>query len=178
MKFIQQQQQKMARLRTQIQHGFSLIELMVTVSILAILLAIGVPSFIDIMLSSKLSSYANNFLASTYLTRGEAIKRNRAVTLCASSNSTTCGGSWEQGWIVTLLPEETVLHREQALNSGFKMTGTGGISRLDFQGTGVGATQATLTVCRATPLGKQERVIRVSATGRAAVSKTATGLCS
>lgn len=175
MKF-SQHQGRMTYLRVQIQRGFTLVELMITITVLGILLAIAVPSFTDAVLGSKLSSYANNFLASTYLARGEAIKRNSVVNLCASSNGTSCTGNWEQGWII--LAGTTVIHRQQALSSGLKMTESGGASSIDFQPTGVGATQATLTVCRATPsVGSQERVISISATGRASVAKTTTGSC-
>lgn len=170
-------QGRMTHLRAQIQRGFTLVELMVTITVLGILLAIAVPSFTDAVLGSKLSSYANNLLASTYLARGEAIKRNSVVNLCASSNGTSCTGNWEQGWII--LAGSTVIHRQQALSSGLKMTASGGASSIDFQPTGVGVTQTTLTVCRATPsVGSQERVISISATGRASVAKTTTGSCS
>ena len=170
-------QGRMTHLRVLIQQGFSLIELMIAIALLGILLAIAVPSFTDAVLGSKLRSYANNFLASTYQARGEAIKRNSVVKLCASSNGTSCTGSWEQGWIVQAF-DGTVIQRQPALSSGMKMTESGGISSIDFQPTGVGATQATLTVCRATPsAGDQERVISINSTGRASISKTTTGSC-
>ena len=79
--------------------GFTLIELVVTLTVAAILLAIAVPSFYDATLGSKLASYANNFVASVSLARSEAIKRNAAVTLCASSDGASCAsGGWEQGF--------------------------------------------------------------------------------
>lgn len=167
----------MTRLRVPIQQGFSLIELMIAIALLGILLAIAVPSFTDAVLGSKLRSYANNFLASTYLARGEAIKRNSVVKLCASSNGTSCTGSWEQGWIVQA-SDGTVIQRQPALSSGLKMTESDGVGSIDFQPTGVGATQATLTVCRAMPsAGDQERVISINSTGRASITKTTTGSC-
>lgn len=169
-------QGRMAHLRAQIQRGFTLVELMITITVLGILLAIAVPSFTDAVLGSKLGSHANNLLASVYLARGEAIKRNSVVNLCASSNGTSCTGNWEQGWII--LAGSTVIHRQSALSSGLKMTESGGVSSINFQPTGVGVTPATLTVCRATPsVGSQERVISISATGRASVAKTTTGFC-
>lgn len=166
----------MTHLQVPIQQGFSLIELMIAIALLGILLAIAVPSFTDAVLGSKLRSYANNFLASTYLARGEAIKRNSVVKLCASSNGTSCTGSWEQGWIV--LAGTTAIQRQPALSSGMKMTESGGISSIDFAPTGVGVTPATLTLCRATPsAGNQERVISINSTGRASIAKTTNASC-
>jgi type IV fimbrial biogenesis protein FimT len=76
------------------QRGFTLVELMLAIAIFAILLAIAVPSFRDASLGSRLSSIANNMIASAQLARSEAIKRNAVITLCASSNGTRAGSSW------------------------------------------------------------------------------------
>jgi len=158
--------------------GFTLIELLVTIFIAAILLAIAVPNFNDAVLGARLSAQANNLLASVQLARSEAIKRNTATTLCQSSDGATCtnSGGWEQGWVV--LTGTTVLQHQQALPTGLKVTQTGGTSSLSFQPIGVGATAATFTVCRSSPVGKQERVVTVSATGVAYVTRTTAGACS
>jgi len=83
-----------------LQRGLSLIELLVTMSIAVILLTIGVPSFIDLMASSKATSYANDLLADLNYARSEAITRGVRVTVCHSSDSATCSGIWSDGWIV------------------------------------------------------------------------------
>jgi type IV fimbrial biogenesis protein FimT len=151
---------------------------MVTIAVIAVLLAIAVPSFNNATLGGKLSSYANNFVASLHLARSEAIKRNAAVTLCVSTNGTSCAsGGWEQGWIVRAA-DGTVIQRQQALPTGLKVTEAGGAASLSFQPSGVGATSATVTICRATPtVGGQERVVSISATGQATVSRTTAGAC-
>ena len=159
-------------------HGFNLIELMVTIAIMAITLSIAIPSMSNLVLTSKLSGYANHLVASAYLARSEAIKRNLIVTLCTSTNGTSCAGSggWEQGWII--LTGTEIVRYQQATATGIKITESNGISSLTFQATGVGSTQATLTVCRNTPtVGDQERVVTISATGRPSVAKTTTGIC-
>ncbi|PPC93790.1 MAG: prepilin-type cleavage/methylation domain-containing protein [Methylotenera sp.] len=159
------------------QQGFSLIEMMVVVTIMAILASVAFPAFDDALLSTKLRSYANNFIASTHLARSEAIKRNAVVTLCVSTNGTSCGaGGWEQGWLI--LSGASVLQYQQATASGYKITEANGIDSLSFQPTGIGVTQATLTFCRATSsTGEQKRVVTLSSSGRASVSKTSAGAC-
>lgn len=160
--------------------GFTLIELMVVVAMVALLATLAAPSLTDISLSSKLSSDANRLASSAALARGEAIKRNATITLCASSNGTSCAasGGWEQGWI--MLSGSTVLIKESASASGITITNSLSSNRsLSFVATGVGSDQASFTVCRKTPtLGSQERVVTVSATGNTSVKKTTSGICS
>lgn len=174
--------------------GFTLIELMVTIAVLAILLGIGVPSFNEATLGSKLRSYANNLVASINLARSEAIKRNTVVTLCVSGDGASCAttGGWEQGWIVACKatspsstcdgsgPDWIVFHRQQGASNGFKITESSltPLRAIDLMPTGVGSTTATFTLCRATPsVGTQQRQVSVNSTGRATVSKTSGSTC-
>lgn len=88
--------------------GFTLIELMLTVALLGIVVAIGVPAMGDFVRNSRLTSSVNDFIAATTIGRSEAIKRRSAVTVCASDDSlattpacdTGAGTSWEKGWVV------------------------------------------------------------------------------
>lgn len=155
--------------------GFTLVELMTAIAVLSILLSVALPSFENMLLSGRLRSYANELVASVYLARSEAIKTNSVVRLCASSNGTSCDGSWGQGWVV-LRSNDAVVQAHGALADGYVINA--GATTLSFKATGIGATQTSLTVCKATPsAGDHERVVTISATGRPSVSKTTTGSC-
>jgi type IV fimbrial biogenesis protein FimT len=165
--------------RTDRQAGFTLLELMVGVTIIAILLAMAVPSFTDAGLPSQLRSVANDLVAASQLARSEAIKRNTAMTLCVSPDGATCGsGNWNQGWILLATGNPQPLHRELPAPNGYRVTPAGGAIALTFQATGIDATSETFTICRKTPkVGSQERVVTISAVGRASVQTTTAGVC-
>jgi len=82
--------------------GFTLMELMVTLSIAGILLGIAIPSFNDSIRNNRLTVYTNEFVTFLNLARSEAVKRGVRVTICKSSDSSTCtnAGDWSQGWIL------------------------------------------------------------------------------
>lgn len=157
--------------------GFTLVELMVTIMVLVVLVSVAVPSFDSIRLLSRLNSYSTDLVAGSQVARSEAIKRNAQVTLCVSSNGTSCAttGQWETGWIV--ISGTQVIQKQPATATGYQMRDSGGLSALLFEPTGVGATAANFTICRSSPVGSQERVVKVSATGRSSITRTSTGIC-
>lgn len=164
--------------------GFTLIEAMVAVSLMAVLLMIAVPSFNNAALGSQLRASANDLAAAAFLARSEAIKRNRVVTLCMSADGESCSatGGWEQGWAILLTETPptppTPLQRYKAAPAGLKITARA-VTSLSFQPTGAGATAAVFTVCRATPsVGPEERVVTIDATGRPWIKRTTGAVCS
>jgi type IV fimbrial biogenesis protein FimT len=81
--------------------GFTLIELMVTIALAAIILTQAVPSFNSLVQNNRLISQKNEFISTLNLARSEALKRGTRVTVCASTDQATCDtADWEQGWIV------------------------------------------------------------------------------
>lgn len=80
--------------------GFTLLELLITVAVAAILAALAAPGFASLINSNRLSAQANEVVASLQLARTEAIKQNRRVIICRSTNGTSCAGAgqWDQ-WI-------------------------------------------------------------------------------
>jgi type IV fimbrial biogenesis protein FimT len=86
--------------------GFTLIELMVTISLIAILLALAVPSLQNLVRKAQLRSTTQELAAALVYARSEAIKRGLPVTMCKSANpeatSPSCStdASWQTGWLV------------------------------------------------------------------------------
>jgi type IV fimbrial biogenesis protein FimT len=74
--------------------------MMITIAVAAILLGLGVPSFIEMTVRNRLTTYSNDFVASVNYARSEAIRRGKPVSICKSSSGTGCGGTWSDGWIV------------------------------------------------------------------------------
>ncbi len=82
-------------------NGYSLIELLIVVSIVGLLVALSAPSFQDTIESTNTNSQIKVMLTTLNLARSEAIKRGQDVTLCASDDGTDCDiNAWSEGWIV------------------------------------------------------------------------------
>jgi type IV fimbrial biogenesis protein FimT len=175
------------------QSGTTLLELMVVLAVAAILLMIGVPSLASLASTSRLAGATNEMIASLYLARGEAIKRNGRAVVCPSASGTSCAGSggWQQGWIVFHdannnaaldLGEAVILVRHQ-LPAGLGLTGNDHVSNyISYSPTGAakmisGAFQAgTLTLCQESA-PEMARQIKISVTGRPRVMKVALAAC-
>ena len=157
--------------------GFTLVELMIVLVIVAVILIIGVPSYNTLALRAKLKSYANEMVASAITARSEAIKRNAPVRLCiANSDGDDCagGGDWDQGWVV-IDPNDTVVKYQQALD-GIKVFELSSVHTVAFQPSGVSSTPVTMTVCQQEPEeGIEEREVRITSTGRPSVATTTDG---
>ena len=85
------------------QHGTTLIEMLTVVSIAAILLAIGVPSYQYVTTANRVSAEVNALLSDMQFARSEAVKEGQMVTVCPSTNQTQCDANstaWQTGWIV------------------------------------------------------------------------------
>jgi type IV fimbrial biogenesis protein FimT len=80
------------------QRGFTLIELMVTISVAAILVALAAPGMIEFMARNRLSSQTNELIAEIAQARSESATRGARISLCISSDGTTCTGTdWAVG---------------------------------------------------------------------------------
>jgi type IV fimbrial biogenesis protein FimT len=81
--------------------GFTLIELMIAVFVLAVVIAISIPLFSGVVNGSRLTSNANELVAAMQSARAEAIRQNRRTSLCGSDDGLNCSNTtpW-RGWVV------------------------------------------------------------------------------
>lgn len=88
--------------------GFTLTELVVTVTIVGILSALAAPNFIEMVRDNRLTGITNELIGDMLLSRTEAIKRNNPVVICKTNDAsvadpvcdTTNSSPWSKGWIV------------------------------------------------------------------------------
>lgn len=94
--------------------GFTIVELSVVLVIIAVTAAVALPSFDRLIRSNRVSTQANELIASLALARTEAIRTNtptvgnRDVVLCPSSDGLTCAVDWNDGWIVARRVDDTI----------------------------------------------------------------------
>jgi type IV fimbrial biogenesis protein FimT len=98
------------------QGGFTLIEVMVAISVLAVLMAIAIPGLREFVVRNRMASLSNEFSANMSEARNEAISRNQCVTMCQSDNTdnaltggavscaTTGSSNWMRGTFIFLNP--------------------------------------------------------------------------
>ena len=159
--------------------GFTLLELMVTLAVAAILATIAIPSFWNLIQSNRATTEANELVSALHLARSEAIKRGTRVSLCPSSNQTTCTGgtNWSQGWIVfldTAANDGSAAVVGEVIRAWNRLSGNNnltGPSTVRYRGPGdvisAGDFFHQLTGCT----GDQRRAINIAASGRISVTR-------
>ncbi|MDP9933164.1 GspH/FimT family pseudopilin [Variovorax paradoxus] len=164
--------------------GFTLIELMVTVAVAAVLLVVAVPSFVSFQRNSELTSATNSFVAAVNAARGEAMKRGMNAMVVP-----TTGTDWSTGWTVFVDQDrsgglntgDTTVLQQPAFPSYLSATGQGTASEtpayIMFDASGYAKTKTagfgalTMTIARSdvsdTAQTAQTRRIVIAKSGRA-----------
>jgi type IV fimbrial biogenesis protein FimT len=136
--------------------GFTLLELLITMSLAAILLTIAVPSFRYVSNSNRIAGEVNGLLGDLQFARAEAIKEGRYVTVCVADALGNCTNatSWQNGWIVFSDPTdvgvhdagETVLRQQAPFSSTDTFNASNGVSVITFnrEGYAIGIANGSL----------------------------------
>ena len=139
-------------------NGFTIVELMVVLAILALLAGIAAPNFASMIKDSRLSAANTDFMVALQLAKSESVARVSPVSICrANGDFTACaaGGNWAQGWIIfadtngngVVNGDDVVLQVHEALAS------------LTYRGTGAAKTDITFNPSGSTSITSTEAVI-------------------
>jgi len=142
------------------QAGLTLVELLVTMAVLVILAAFGIPSFQSHLKDNRRITEINELVSAMNLARSEATKGNGKVALCASADGAACGGgTFDAGWIVFVNSDgdeppvadgsETVLRSHSGLTSpGSSLRAYGAIGAgVNFLASGRPSAFGDITYC-------------------------------
>ena len=160
--------------------GFTLVELMITLAVLVVLLAVAVPSMQEFIAHNQLAATKSNFVAAVALARTEAAKRGRMVALQALGSGPT-GNEFAGGWEIAVDDDgngavasaETRVRKNAVTLEKIKL---GGAPQVAFRATGalVGTAAQVYTLCRA---GGGTRGYTVTVTPSGATDVVAINTC-
>jgi type IV fimbrial biogenesis protein FimT len=154
------------------QRGYTLVELGVTVTVVATLLVIAVPNFLTMLRGQQIKNAALDVASVVTFARSEAVKRNTLVNVSAAN------AGWNGGWVVApASAASTTIGSHDALN-GITISEAGGNTQFQFGGNGRMQQPLNLkfTVAPATTTAHvQPLCINVGSSGR---TQTTTGACS
>jgi len=164
------------------QTGFTLLELMITMAIAAILLTVAVPSFQTTISNNRLATQTNSLVTDINIARSEAAKRGTGVVLCSSSNpnapTPTCvgaGNAWTGGWLVFVDADSSgafnagdpLIKVGQAIGGTATILTANTLNTFTYNGDGTSsiAVNADFSICddRGEPFGRQ---VQIRPTGR------------
>ena len=130
--------------------AFTLVELLITITLLTILLTLATPSFKTILMNNRILAEADALTNSLNFARNTALTQNITVITCPFSapGSAACGGNWQKGWVVATQPPPgttTLLH---AFTTGTNVAVlSASTASVIFDSRGITTTQTNFTLC-------------------------------
>lgn len=155
-------------------HGMTLIELMITLIIAAILLTTAIPSFSEMIQRNKISKTSNSLSRAISFAKSEAIRTGMMIDICASNDHETCIGSaknsdWSNGWIVLSMNE--VLKVGYGIDKlNFTASAATDSAKITFDHLGMASNQVVFSVAGSSCISKKYTLL-MQATGRLKLTK-------
>ncbi|HHH47201.1 MAG TPA: prepilin-type N-terminal cleavage/methylation domain-containing protein [Thiotrichales bacterium] len=161
-------------------HGFTLVELMVTVAIAAILLATGLPAMQNFIKDNRIVTATNELVTALQLARTAAVQYGTSASVCVSKTQSGCSGSnWRTGWLVWVDKNRNgsrdageEIQYFNALDENVRVTAPAAAIRYDDRGN-VSAGTGSFTICD-DRTGETGRRINVRITGRVWIERDVT----
>jgi len=153
--------------------GFTMIELMIGLLIIAILIGLAAPTFREFTRNNQVTATNNDLVTALNLARSEALRRGTAVTVCSSTDGLKCGvaGDWAAGWIVfqdeaangVIPSDDKVVQKWGGAGAGIQVATAS--PYVQYQPTGTVTNSAAISVSFASCKGQSLRQIQISAGG-------------
>lgn len=172
--------------------GYTLMEMLIVMSIIAVLTAIAIPSFKYVTDSGRISGELNGLVGDLQYARNEAGKEGQTITVCPSvSPYVQCATSvtWNTGWIVfadinndqKVDGNDNILRKQTAFTGGDTLTADNALQSITFNREGFAKTgttnTVTMTLHASAPSSGSTRCLTVSPVGMLATERAATGAC-
>ena len=115
--------------------AFSLIELLITLTLVTLLISLALPSFAGLVERNRLYSLRDQLQAQLQHARTSSVLRNRDVEVCGSSDGQACDNQWLKGWILRFADNAQIVSHH-ALSPNQRIMWTGATNRIRFHGNG------------------------------------------
>ena len=156
--------------------GFTLVELVITIAVAAVLAAVAVPSFNSVLAGWRLSNVTNEVVAAVHLSRSEAVRLNRSVSLCraGSAAAVACSGGGNNTWNHWIALGNNVVRRGSPqdvaairVSSGF----TNDTLTFNPDGMPTVTSTNTITVCTTANIDDNVRTISIGPGNRVSIDR-------
>jgi len=163
--------------------GFTIVELMIAITILAVTMMFAAPSFTTMISNNRISAAANEFIGALQLAKAESTARIAPATICkrnGDGSGCAAGGSWKDGWIVfadlngdgAVDNDDTVILNHAELDTRITFNSTGGIADfITYNPSGITTITGVqvLMMCDDRGYAKSAKGILITITGRGSV---------
>lgn len=161
------------------QRGFTIIEIMLVIVLMAVMILLAAPSMRTMVISNQIRSFNSSLLNDMALSRSESSRRSQRVVMCPSNdqNSCTAGSAWTEGWIAFIDADsngtrntggtsEPILRVKDSAPTSIQVSAVG-VTDIRFRSIGVVDAARTITICpSSTGTGVAGRQISITTLGR------------